>query len=304
MCSPNSKDSEDCADPRLAIRATRPRFADTSLLTLALIGFIKRRVNPARFRQIAWIGVLVGAGLGKFAHSATLFDGTSMPERQGWSVGSSDGGSEESGPGPLVSIRPGEQRGGEFSVETVGTRIHRYSYDTHSDQLIATIRVKVLTASHNPFDSGFYFSLSDSGVLGDRANSIYITPQEIGFADGLGDRRPIDAANYHDYSLLFRAGKIGVFIDQSIADIRDGVAEPVLSRTIVPGDSSFSPGVVGFGDGSNDAAVGPAANSSYVVEFVQTESLSSRSASYEQSGTSPKAVGFGGPVEVSTIQRQ
>ncbi len=308
MDSLDSTDFDFCAALDQAPRLRRPRRSNICRLTLALVGLTKKKIFRARYRQIAWSAFLISAALVRTAYSATLFDGTSIPERQGWSVFTSNGGEERSGPSALVSTKPSGTSEGEFSVETAGTRIHRYSYDTHSDELIATIRVKVLASTHNPYDSGFYFSLSDSGLLGDRANSIYIAPQEIGFADGLGDRHAVDASQYHEYSLLFRAGQIGVFIDQSVANILDGVAEPVLARTIAPSDSSFTPGIVGFGDDSNDGAVGPAGNSSYVLEFVRAQSLSSRPASYTKSEThrdrAPNTLSIGEPVEVSSTERQ
>lgn len=145
----------------------------------------------------------------------------------------------------------------------------------------------MLASSNNAFDSGFYFSLSDNGLLGDRTNSIYISPEEIGFADGRGQRQPVHAASYHDYSLQFRAGTISVFIDQSLDDIRDGAARAVLSRKMVPGDPGFTAGVVGFGDNSNDGQFSPAANSSYVVEFVQIQNLSSQPANVAETGSRP-----------------
>jgi hypothetical protein len=241
----------------------------------------------ARRRQVVYASVLLSAVVCKAAPSATLFDGTSLPAQQGWSVFSSGGGDSNSGPNPRVSFESRGVISGGLSVETAGTRIHRYSYQTHADELVATIRVKVLASSHNAFDSGFYFSLSDNGLLGDRANSIYISPEEIGFADGRGHRQPVDGANYHDYSMQFRAGTISVFVDQTLDDIRNGAAHPVLSRQVVPGDPGFTAGVVGFGDNSNDGQHSPAANSTYVVKFVEIENLSSAPANVADTGPRP-----------------
>ena len=267
--------------------------ASSLLNTLATLrsavgpGMTSGQTSCARSRTMAYASLLLSAVFCRTALSATLFDGTSLPAQQGWSVFSSGGGDSNSGPSPRVTFESRGAISGGLSVETAGTRIHRYSYQTHADELVATIRVKVLASSHNAFDSGFYFSLSDNGLLGDRANSIYISPEEIGFADGQGHKQPVDAANHHDYSLQFRAGTISVFIEQTLDDIRNGAAHPVLSRQVVPGDPGFTAGVVGFGDNSNDGQFSPAANSTYVVEFVEIEDLSSAPAKVADAGARP-----------------
>ena len=78
-----------------------------------------------------------------------------------------------------------------------------------------------------------------------------------------------------------------MFVDQSLDDIRDGAAQPVLSRKVVAGDPGFTAGVVGFGDNSNDGQFSPAANSSYVVEFVEIQNLSSQPANVGVTGARP-----------------
>ena len=210
-----------------------------------------------------------------------LFNGTGVPESQGWSVFSSDGSIPANGPEPILSTQNTGTDSDVFSVQTSGTRIHLYHYDTFAGEFLASIRVAVYSSAHNLFDAGFYFSpgytrVQNERVLGDRSNSIYIDPNGIGFLDGTNGTFSLDATSFHQYSLLLKAGELKVYVDASNDDILSLAAAPVLTRPFIPYDPSdvLTVGIIAFGDMTNDRS--PPINSRYSVDFLTLETLSKR----------------------------
>lgn len=215
------------------------------------------------------------------AASVVLFDGSGIPEDQGWSVFSS------TGPEPVITTQTGGGLSDLFSVETAGRRIHKYRYDAGSSALLTSIRVAVADASHNFADAGFYFSVihSNGEWMPDRANSIYIDSDEIGFMNsGLSSEESwtysLDATEFHEYVIRYSSTHLlELFVDAQFSDIESGIVTPVLIRQMYE-DQSF-PGLgpnywdnhhvgsISFGDMTNDLNV----NSSYEVDFVRYENL-------------------------------
>ena len=114
-----------------------------------------------------------------------------------------------------------------FSVATQGTKIYEFRKDVGERALLATFRVAVHDASSNPADAGFFITtiFTATGIYPDRANSIFIDPDRLGFMNA-GINGPIDpseifsldATQFHNYSILYTSEHLmQVYVDATSA---------------------------------------------------------------------------------------
>jgi hypothetical protein len=185
-----------------------------------------------------------------------LFSGSSTPESQGWTLNSN---------APDGSVSVMTQDTGTvldvLEVQTSGTRVHQYTIPSGFTEALVTARLKVIDAQNNFADAGLMFSLfgATGTTSGDRMNSFYILPGEVGFMD-LGASAPTAAGVFHDYSILYVNNKVSLFVDQGKDAILSGAATPVLER-----QGPFPHlGTVYFGDQTNDADV----NAHYLLDSI------------------------------------
>ncbi len=198
--------------------------------------------------------------------STYLFTGSGTPEEQGWAL--------QSGAGHLGgSVSIATQTGGGLSdvlqAETSGMQYHQYSLNTGYSQFLVGARLQIISASHNYADAGFMLSpfgtWNSWGSSPDRLNSVYIDPAEMGFMN-LTSSVSVVPGDFHEYAILYRNNLLEVFIDETFTDILGGVASPVLSRN----GPMLNPGVIAFGDQTNDLDV----NSSYILDYIKFQGLS------------------------------
>lgn len=208
----------------------------------------------------------------------TLFDGEGSPEQSGWTKIS--GAQQSSGPlaGTATEIQQSGFPNNSFSVETTGTRYHVYSMDTGYESFVVSMRVMVEEASHNLFDAGFMFApLGSFTNPVTRINSIYIDPNQVGFMDESASFQ-VDANNFHDYFIKYddKNSSIGFYIDSSFDEIKYNQVNPIFSKTLdTTGyeNADYLPGVIVFGDQTNDLDV----NSKYTLDYVKFEGIDRRS---------------------------
>jgi MBG domain (YGX type)/Bacterial Ig-like domain (group 3) len=217
------------------------------------------------YRLTAFLVGLFSVGVASAAQ-IVLYDGTAVPTAQGWqeSVVSAD----------MVTTQV-ESDGTTRFTTTSGTRTsatNLYYYTTGATNYIASIRLKVLASSYNQFDAGLMFATPGDGTSGlpslnqnGRANMLTITNGQVLWSDLVGSAT-VTGTDFHEYAIRFQNNKLDVYIDATYADIQSGVATSVLSRTP---PAFTSPGVIMFGDQTNDANV----DSDYYVDFVKFQNL-------------------------------
>jgi len=175
---------------------------------------------------------------------------------------------------------------------TLGYAVNYYLRDMGASAFVASMRVAVAEASYNFADAGFYFSgISFQGSSPDRANSIYINPDEIGFMNsGLTPDQTftysLNATAFHEYTIRYSTTHLmEVFVDAVFEDVVKNLASPVLSRQMFSdrsypgyGDAlndwtNYQLGVISFGDMTNDWI--PGVNSRYTLDFLKYENIGS-----------------------------
>lgn len=172
-----------------------------------------------------------------------LYDGSTVPADQGWSV-------DENIDGPLDISTDGNT----LTLNTIGVPAAGpsgrmlFHLDVGAEVAFgftATIRLKVSVASaHNPFDTAVAFLASYGGNFGtntDRSQMVFFDEDLIGWGDESDVFTMNTTAAFHDY-------------DFSVAP--NGVAVLSVDGTPVLAKSGFQTnGVFAFGDQTNDAAL-------------------------------------------------
>lgn len=220
------------------------------------------------------------------ASTFTLFDGSTDPSFQGWTTRAAT--SHQGG-----TIQTDVINSDIYISETTLGAFNHHGIDTGAGTFVVTMRAAVTGSSHNYADAGFFFSVvgferPDLGVgyvEPNRLYSLYIDPTRIGFWDDLGGTYSLDTSIFHEYGIAYQNDVMKIFIDTSIDDIVNGLAAPVLERTIPPEDffayngSDSSPafqrhyeGVISFGDWTNDYGV----NSLYSVDYIKVAQVAAR----------------------------
>lgn len=215
-------------------------------------------------RALASLAFLSVACIHTAAQAATetyLFDGSGLPDAHGWLL---DSGAGHLGGSVTVIPQTGGGPADVLEVETTGMQFHLYSYATGYGEFLLTTRVKVESSGHNFADAGFQISVFGDYGSPDRLNSFYVTPGEVGFMDD-GASATTTVGVFHDYSVLYRAGTVSLFVDTPSDQILGGTATALLSRS----GAFHSAGVVAFGDGTNDEDL----NSHYILDDVRLVGL-------------------------------
>lgn len=188
----------------------------------------------------------------------TLYDGSAAPEAQGWTR--------------LAQGRPAVVTVGltttEFNTEGVDDRTspqNQYSRTTGESEFIFSINMLLISASYNQLDGGFMLSPAAlAGGFSERTNSVTFAPGKLLWTDTTGPVFNVDTSVFHEYSIRYRGGDLDVFVDAPHADIVAGTAVPALSRPGVVFDAGRIPGIIQFGDFTNDANY----NSHYIVDSI------------------------------------
>jgi MBG domain (YGX type)/Bacterial Ig-like domain (group 3) len=203
------------------------------------------------------------------AAQIVLYDGTAVPTDQGWQQSSDSSG------GTIATQVESDGTTRFTTTTTSGSRTSArniYYYSTGASNYIASIRLKVLTSSDNLLDAGLMFTTPGDGtnslpVLNQtgRSNMLTITNGQVLWGD-LKASATVAGTDFHEYAIRYQNGNLDVYVDATYADIQSGVAAPVLSRTP---PAFTNPGVIVFGDQTNDANV----DSDYYVDFVKFQNL-------------------------------
>lgn len=174
-----------------------------------------------------------------------VFDGSAIPEEQGWSIGGSG----------LIPPFPFFSNGAAYDMNTIGAPsfgepFHLWSKDvgiTTKAGFVIEISLKVIddTLGHNQYDAGIAFfgkyTPSAFGLASERAQMIYFDEDEIGWGDET-DTFALDTTDrFHLYRLEVQSnGFAQLYVDGTLA----------LERT-----GFMINGVIAFGDQTNDDGV-------------------------------------------------
>lgn len=194
----------------------------------------------------------------------SLYDGSASPTAQGWTRFGGDG-TEVVGAGTTafntLSAIP-ELMDGNYDT---------YTFATGANDFVVSIGLQALTSSYNSFDAAITFSPFGNAAFptNDRLNSLTIGMDMVLWGDNVGPSVAVDTSVFHEYAFRYLDGNLDVFVDTPFDSIVAGTAVAALSRPGVVLQATKIPGVIVFGDATNDANV----NSHYVVDFVNFEAL-------------------------------
>ncbi|MDH3998927.1 MAG: PEP-CTERM sorting domain-containing protein [Desulfuromonadales bacterium] len=212
------------------------------------------------------LSVLFVLTVSESAAVSILFDGSSLPEDQGW-LNYSNGGFDAQRPVAVTG-----SSGGTFHSSTDGLTFNEYMKYIGSDSFYVSLSVSIESAFHTQHDAGFTFSPigrkypitgegSNAFVWTERYHGLYIDTDGIGFLDN-SQSYAMDTSGFHDYSIVYEDDFIEVFIDETYSEIVNNVAIPVLSRQVVGVNwDNFLRGAIVFGDTTNELG----SNSSYYI---------------------------------------
>lgn len=211
--------------------------------------------------------VTVGlASMAAHAAPGLIYDGNALPAAQGWQRVAQGNSTEVALGAGLAQFTTTTALGAHSGGQQL------YQYTTSASNFIASIRLRAISVNpHNQLDSALTFSLSDGNFLpvgngSQRSNMLAIDAARVLWADEIGGFANSDATQFHEYAMRYRNGRLDVYIDASYAAIAAGTATPVLTRNLPP---YTSPGVIVFGDQTNDSNV----DSNFVVDFVKFQNL-------------------------------
>lgn len=231
-----------------------------------------------------------------------LFDGSGLPEDQGWLSYTNGYGGDPDRPSPVIITQTGGGPNDVFSASTSAMTFNEYMIDSGSGSFYVSMRVAIEEASHDMHDAGFAFSpigrsypITGTGgnnfVWSDRFLGLYINDDQIGFQDNSGVYY-LDATDYHEYAVLYTHDSMKIYVDTPYEQIIQGNATPVLSREIPSlhphqdqhggmsyGWDSLIEGAIVFGDTTNDDGI----NSTYTLDYIKFEYLGPRI--YPRQGT-------------------
>ncbi|MES2706682.1 MAG: PEP-CTERM sorting domain-containing protein [Verrucomicrobiota bacterium] len=215
------------------------------------------RLLPVSVICFAAFNLLIGAAK---AAPITIYDGSSVPQAQGWGRKTWDGGATVT-----VGLTTTE-----FNTQVgLTTKIDNYFSQTSAGNFVASISLSVISSFNTPNDAGLAFSVfGDPSIhfTSDPANNLMIGQSSVGWGDGAASV-PLNTGSFHEYAIRYLEGNLDVYIDTPFGDIVAGTAVPVLSRAnpVIYG----LPGVIVFGDNSWTTVH----NSRYVVDSVTFEAL-------------------------------
>ncbi len=193
-----------------------------------------------------------------------LYEGGSAPTSQGW-VHLGDAGSVESAAG-TTRFQTNDTGNGRTSERAA------YAYATGARNFIVSIRMSVEQASYNIFDGGLVFSALGNTAQSspaDRQNSLMLGDGQVLWGDQQGGAASVSEGVFHDYTLRYLDGRLDFFVDATFDDIIANSAVALLSRSNVQPFAGSEPGLIVFGDNTNDRGV----NSRYTVERVRFQDL-------------------------------
>jgi hypothetical protein len=218
-------------------------------------------ISASRLVVLSLAVSLLSRSAANAAPMVTLYDGSSSPTSQGWSR-LNRGGTEATDTATGTT---------EFSTMTGPGFFNIYTYATRATDYIVSIRLAVLDSSFNPFDAAITFSpFGNAAALptNDRNSSLTTGDGTVLWGDNAGGSVSGSTTAFHEYELRYQNGTLDFFRDATYADIINGTAVSLLSRTTGPTPAK-NVGTIVFGDATNDANF----NSRFVVDFVNLQDL-------------------------------
>lgn len=138
----------------------------------------------------------------------TLYDGSATPVAEGWTRNTGAAGTETVGAGTTQFTTVNDPNGRTSQQST-------YAYVTGATNF-TSIRLQVISSSHNPNDAGLTFSsfgTAGSFIRNDRYNNLMIDSGVVLWGDEGASGAIANGSGFHEYAIRYLNGTLDVYFD-------------------------------------------------------------------------------------------